>query len=425
MIDIKFIRENPKLFDEGMMMRGEDLSSETIIALDSKIRSQKTLLQELQGKRNKIAKDIGTLKFQKSDVPKSMGEEAESIRNLISRVELDLEEMNNQLNNMLLILPNIPDAGVPFGKNDTENIVIREVGVIKKFDFMPKQHFEINSLTGKMDFEVAAKISGSRFVVLKKDLALMERALINFMLDHHVDKYQYQEISVPYLVNEKSMLGTGQLPKFEDDAFKTTDRFMLIPTAEVPLTNMVADSIIEEKDLPIRFSSHSACFRSEAGSAGRDTRGMLRQHQFHKVELVSIVKPTDSEQELERMVGVAESILQLLKLPYRVVLLCSQDMGFTAKKTYDLEVWMPGQKAYREISSCSNCGSFQSRRMKARYRDATSKDLEFMHTLNGSALAVGRTMIAIIENYQNQNGDIAIPEVLQEYMKGKKTITVD
>ena len=321
MIDIKFIRENPELFNKSMMMRGEDFSAETIIALDANIRSQKTLLQELQSKRNKIAKDIGALKFQKLDTPKNLLDEAESTRNLISRVEVALDEMANQLNNMLLILPNIPDLNVPFGENEAANVLVREVGEIKKFDFIPKQHWDIDSLSDQMDFEVAAKVSGSRFVMLKNDLALMERALINFMLDHHTDKYKYQEISVPYLVNEKSMLGTGQLPKFADDAFKTTDNFMLIPTAEVPLTNIVADTIIEEADLPLRFTSHTACFRSEAGSAGRDTRGMLRQHQFHKVELVSIVKPEDSDSELESMLQVAESILKLLKLPYRVMLL--------------------------------------------------------------------------------------------------------
>ncbi|AEI88706.1 MAG: serine--tRNA ligase [Candidatus Midichloria mitochondrii] len=420
MWDVKFIRENLESFIEGMQKRGEEIDLAQLLELDASTRKQKSILQELQNKRNQIAKQIGILKSKNSPVPESLFSEAESINKESPIIEQQIAELDSALQHLLCRLPNNPATDVPFGKSEEDNIVIRKVGEVRQFDFIPKQHFDIDK--GRMDFERAAEISGSRFVILKNDFALMERALINFMLDHHTEQFGYTEFSLPYMVNAKSMFGTGQLPKFSEDSFETKDGFRLIPTAEVPLTNLVSDQIIEEKQLPLRMTAHTPCFRSEAGSAGKDTRGMLRQHQFHKVELVSIVKPEDSENELERMTSVAESVLQKLELPYRVMLLCSQDMGFSAKKTYDIEVWLPGQNCYREISSCSNCGDFQARRMKARYRDERNKQIVTLHTLNGSALAVGRAMVAIIENYQNENGDIIIPKVLQSYMNNKTVI---
>ncbi|WHQ47063.1 MAG: serine--tRNA ligase [Candidatus Midichloria sp.] len=420
MWDIKFIRENPEEFVQAMQKRGEAIDIAQLLALDTSSRKQKSLLQELQNKRNQVAKQIGILKLKNSPIPQSLFLEAEKINKKASLIEQQVVELEAGLQHLLCSLPNNLSADVLLGKSEEDSVVIRKVGNIKQFDFIPKQHFDIDK--SQMDFERAAEISGSRFVVLKNDLALIERALINFMLDHHTQHFGYTEFSLPYMVNEKSMFGTGQLPKFAEDSFETKEGFRLIPTAEVPLTNLVADQIIEERHLPLRMTAHTPCFRSEAGSAGKDTRGMLRQHQFHKVELVSVVKPEEAESELERMTSVAESILQKLELPYRVILLCSQNMGFSAKKTYDIEVWLPGQSCYREISSCSNCGDFQARRMKARYRAEKSKQVIILHTLNGSALAVGRTMVAIIENYQNENGDIIIPKVLQSYMNNKTII---
>ncbi|MDJ1406959.1 MAG: serine--tRNA ligase [Candidatus Midichloria sp.] len=420
MWDIKFIRENQEGFIEGMRKRGEEIDLAQLLELDASIRKQKSILQELQNKRNQIAKQVGILKSKNSPVPENLFSEVESINKESPIIEQQIAELDSELQHLLCRLPNNSAADVPFGRCEEDNIVIRKVGEARQFDFIPKQHFDIDK--NCMDFEKAAEISGSRFVILKNDFALMERALINFMLDHHTEQFGYTEFSLPYMVNSEAMFGTGQLPKFSEDSFETKDGFRLIPTAEVPLTNLVSDQIVEEKQLPLRMTAHTPCFRSEAGSAGKDTRGMLRQHQFHKVELVSIVKPEDSENEIERMTSVAESVLQKLELPYRVMLLCSQDMGFSAKKTYDIEVWLPGQNCYREISSCSNCGDFQARRMKARYRDETNKQIFTLHTLNGSALAVGRTMVAILENYQNENGDIIIPKVLQSYMNNKTVI---
>jgi seryl-tRNA synthetase len=324
---------------------------------------------------------------------------------------------------LLSSLPNILDADVPDGRDETDNFVEKTVGAIPNFAFPPKQHFEIGETLGLMDFSAAAKIAGARFTVLRGALARLERALGQFMLDLHITEHGYAETVVPLLVNADSMFGTGQLPKFEEDLFKTTDGRYLIPTAEVPLTNLVANDILPASALPLRYAALSPCFRSEAGSAGRDTRGMLRQHQFYKVEMVSITHPDDSDAEHERMTRCAETVLEKLGLPYRRMLLCAGDTGFSAAKTYDLEVWLPGQGTYREISSCSNTRAFQARRMKARFRAADGKALDFVHTLNGSGVAVGRALIAVLENFQNEDGSVKIPDVLQPYMGGMKMIT--
>ena len=330
---------------------------------------------------------------------------------------------DGELELLLCSLPNIPASDVPLGKDETGNKEIRTWGTIPRFSFKPKQHFEIGEALGILDFEQTAKISGSRFATLKGGLARMERALANFMLDIHTKEFAYMEIVPPFLVRDSAMFGVGQLPKFAEDSFQTTNDYRLIPTAEVSLTNLIAGQILEEETLPLRYTAYTPCFRSEAGSAGKDTRGMIRQHQFTKVELVSITSPEDSVKEHERLTSAAETVLQRLVLPYRVMLLCTGDMGFSSTKTYDLEVWLPGQDCYREISSCSNCGDFQARRMNSRTRKKGEKETRFVHTLNGSALAVGRTMVAILENYQQADGTIAVPEVLQPYMGGMKTIT--
>ena len=421
MHDIKFIRENPEIFDEAMLKRGEKKLSIQIVELDSEIRKKKQELQELQNNRNQIAKTIGQAKAKGENADESM-KEAERIKSLIPVIESEIEFLEKKLKEYLITLPNIPDEDVPQGENEESNLEIRKNGNPAAFDFAPKHHFELGEELQQMDFKQAAKISGSRFVILKNDLAMLERALANFMLDIHTQSFEYTEVSPPLLVREEAMFGVGQLPKFEEDSFKTTNGYRLIPTSEVSLANMVADSIIPEEELPLRFTAHTACFRSEAGSAGKDTRGMFRQHQFSKVELVSVTHPKHSASELERMTGAAEEILKQLDLPYRVILLCSGDMGFSARKTYDIEVWLPAQKKYREISSCSNCHDFQARRMKARFKDYTTRENSFVHTLNGSGLAIGRTIIAVLEKYQNEDGSIAIPEKLQQYMNGRKII---
>ena len=333
--------------------------------------------------------------------------------------EKNMEDINIGDDVMTVFLPNLPDEDVPVGDEEC-NQEIKTVGEKKEFDFEAKEHFDLGENLGLMDFEKASKISGARFVIQQGSLARLERAIANFMLDLHTTEFDYQEVNVPILVRDNALYGTGQLPKFEEDLFKTINDYYLIPTAEVPLTNMTRDSIIDIADLPLRFVAHTPCFRSEAGAAGRDTRGIMRQHQFYKVELVSLTDANNSKNEHERMLSCAEEVLKRLGLNYRVMLLASQDMGFSANKTYDIEVWLPGQRAYREISSCSNCGDFQSRRMNSRYKvDASTK---FIHTLNGSGLAVGRTLIAIMENYQNSDGSISIPDVLQPYMHNNKTL---
>jgi seryl-tRNA synthetase len=417
MLDLKFIREFQQSFDKVMVARGVTINSSLLLELDEKLRKQMFQLQELQNKRNDIAKQIGVSKQKGEDVTVLLTS-ADEIKAQLPQLEEAIKIQDNELNEILIGIPNILDEGVPFGKDENDNKVLRKWSEPKKFDFTPKEHDELGINLGMMDFEQTAKISGSRFVTLNGVLARLERALKNFMLDVHTTNFGYQEISHPALVKQNAMFGTGQIPKFIGDFFQTKDDFYLIPTSEVFLTNLAADKIIPQESLPIRYVAYSSCFRSEAGSAGKDTKGMIRVHQFPKVELVSITTEQDSIAEHERMTNAAEEILKRLELPYRVVLLCSGDTGFHAKKTYDLEVWLPGQNKYREISSCSNCGDFQARRMMARYKKYQDKKNYYVHTLNGSGLAIGRAMVAIIENYQNADGSIAIPKALQPYMNG-------
>ena len=419
MHNLIYIRENPTEFDNAMKLRGEESLSSKILELDKIKRETQTVLQNLLSDRNKLSKEIGSLKSKKLDANIQI-KKVEDIKSKINSLK-ELEEIkDNELNTILSRLPNIPHKSVPFGKNENDNIKYREWGNKPDFSFKPKVHYEIGENLGLINFELASKLSGSRFVVLKKQISKLERAISNFMLDKHTEENGYTEYSLPFLVKDESLYGTGQLPKFGDDLFTAGDDHWLIPTAEVPLTNLVRNEILNINQLPIRSTSYTPCFRSEAGAAGKDTRGMLRQHQFTKVELVSVVEPQYSDQELERMLECAESILKDLNIHYRVMTLCSGDMGFSAKKTYDIEVWLPGENTYREISSCSNCGDFQSRRMNARYK-TDNKNL-FVHTLNGSGLAVGRTLIAILENYQMNDGNVEIPKVLQKYYNNKNTL---
>ena len=419
MHNLIYIRENPTEFDNAMKLRGEESLSSKILELDKIKRETQTVLQNLLSDRNKLSKEIGSLKSKKLDANIQI-KKVEDIKNKINSLK-ELEEIkDNELNTILSRLPNIPHKSVPFGKNENDNIKYREWGNKPDFSFKPKIHYEIGENLGLINFELASKLSGSRFVVLKKQISKLERAISNFMLDKHTEENGYIEYSLPFLVKDESLYGTGQLPKFGEDLFTAGDDHWLIPTAEVPLTNLVRNEILNINQLPIRSTSYTPCFRSEAGAAGKDTRGMLRQHQFTKVELVSVVEPQYSDQELERMLECAESILKDLNIHYRVMTLCSGDMGFSAKKTYDIEVWLPGENTYREISSCSNCGDFQSRRMNARYK-TDNKNL-FVHTLNGSGLAVGRTLIAILENYQMNDGNVEIPKVLQKYYNNKNTL---
>lgn len=425
MHDIKSIRKNPDAFDAAMVKRGLAPISDEILQHDQDNRSGIASLQELQQQSNEAAKKIGELKS-KGENADIWIEKSKKIKAQIKELKEKEEQAENDpssqvVDNLLLTLPNIPADDVPEGSDEEDNVEIRRWGTPKEFSFTPKAHYELGEALGLMDSESAAKISGSRFTVLKGDLAHLERALAQFMMDVQTREFNFTEMSVPLLVRDDAMYGAGQLPKFSEDAFVTTNDYWLIPTAEVPLTNLVREEITPLEALPLRYVSCTPCFRSEAGSAGRDTRGMIRQHQFWKVEMVCITTAEESEKEHERMTHCAEEILQRLKLPYRTMLLCAGDMGFSARKTYDLEVWLPGQTKYREISSISNCGDFQARRMKARYK-ADEKKNRFVHTLNGSGLAVGRTLIAMMENYQNEDGSIHIPEVLQPYMGGKKVI---
>lgn len=420
MHDIKFIRQDPDAFDAALAKRGLPAKSAEILKLDEAKRARQTELQELQSKRNGFAKAIGEAKRKGENVDAVMAE-AKAVNDKIAELEASLST-HDDLDGILETLPNLPADDVPVGSDEHGNKEVRVVGTKPTYDFTPKLHDDIDAIKAMMDFDGAAKLSGARFVVLKGQLARMERALASFMLDIHTQEFGYTEHVVPLLVKDNAVYGTGQLPKFSEDLFKTENGYWLIPTSEVPLTNLVSDSIIDEAKLPIRMTAYTPCFRSEAGAAGKDTRGMIRQHQFTKVELVSITKPEESEAEHERMTGCAEEILKRLGLHYRVMLLCTGDMGFGAQKTYDLEVWMPGANTFREISSCSNCGAFQARRMKARYK--SGKETVAVHTLNGSGLAIGRTMVAIIENYQQADGSIKVPEALQPYMGGLKVIGV-
>lgn len=417
MHDIKLIRENPEVFDAGMKSRSLDVTSQQVLDLDESVRKLKDELQTLQTKRNEVAKQIPALKSQGGDISHLLAQ-GDLIKKQIPELESKLGEVSKQLDSILESYPNIPEEVVPFGVDETGNKEIKRHLEPKTFSFKPKEHFELGEALGLMDFDQTSKISGSRFVTLKGGLARMERALASFMLDIHTNKFGYTEVCPPALVKAPAVYGVGQLPKFEEDLFKTTNDYYLISTSEVSLTNLVADKILTEEELPLRFTAYTNCFRSEAGSAGRDTRGMIRQHQFSKVEMVSITSESDSKDEHERMLSAAEEVLKQLELPYRVMMLCSGDMGFCSQKTYDIEVWLPGQNKYREISSCSNCGSFQARRMKARYKEHNGSKNILVHTLNGSGLAIGRTIVAILENYQNEDGSITVPKNLVPYMGG-------
>ena len=421
MIDLKLIRDDAAAFDAALDRRGLEPQSAGILAIDSHHRSVLTQLQTLQARRNEASKEIGQIKRQGGDAEALMAEVAE-IKDRLAALEAEEKAVGKALDSILAGIPNLPASDVPKGRDESENKEIRRWGNPRNFAFQPKEHFEIGEGLGMMDFEAAAKLSGARFVVLRKHLARLERALAAFMLDIHTLEFGYTETQVPYMVRDHVLYGTGQLPKFGEDLFRTTNDYWLIPTAEVPLTNLAADTILDEKELPLRLTAYSPCFRSEAGAAGKDTRGMIRQHQFTKVELVSIAHPDRSDEEHERMTQAAQTVLERLELPYRTVVLCTGDMGFGARKTYDIEVWLPGQGAYREISSCSVCGDFQARRMNARYRSAEGKGNEFVHTLNGSGVAVGRALIAVMENYQNQDGSVTIPEALRPYMGGMERI---
>ena len=422
MYDIKWIREHPDAFDRGLKRRGLEPLSKKLVALDERRRAAITSFEQAQARRNAASKEIGDAKKAKDDAKASklMAEVAE-IKTSLPAMEEEQKRLTAALEKELAQIPNTPLDDVPDGTDASGNVEHHVSGKKRDYSFKPKQHFDLGEALAQMDFELAAKLSGARFVVLQKGLVRLERALGHFMLDVHTSKeHGYTEVSPPILVRDDVMFGTAQLPKFADDQFRTTNDLWLIPTAEVPLTNLVRESIVEEAQLPMRLTACTPCFRAEAGAAGKDTRGMIRQHQFTKVELVSITTPDRSKDEHERMLACAEEVLKKLDLHYRVVTLCTGDMGFAAQKTYDIEVWLPGQNAYREISSCSNCGEFQARRMNARYR---AKDgVRHVHTLNGSGVAVGRALIAVMETYQQDNGSIAVPSALAPYMGGLKTI---
>lgn len=416
MFDLKAIRENPQAFDAGWARRGLDLQTPSILEKDTLIRKAKTMVQEAEAARNKASKQIGAAMGRgDKDEAERLKTEVAGAKNVIAALGAQLDSEQEALDAILASLPNIPADDAPDGADEDANVEIATWGDPKDFAFEPKAHDDLGEALGLMDFETAAKMSGSRFVILRGALSRMDRALAAMMLDMQTD-VGFEETSPPLLVWPKALYGTGQLPKFAEDSYATEEHF-LIPTAEVSLTNTVRESILDEDVLPKRLTAHTPCFRSEAGSAGRDTKGMIRQHQFNKVELVSICKPEDSDDEHRMMLSCAEKVLQTLELPYRVVELCTGDLGFGARKTYDLEVWLPSQNTYREISSISNCGDFQARRMNARYK-AGEKDNRFVHTLNGSGLAVGRTLVAVLENYQNEDGSITVPDALVPYMGG-------
>jgi seryl-tRNA synthetase len=421
MHDIKAIRDNPKTFDAGLARRSLPPRAEQLLALDDRRRAAILELQKAQERRNAASKEIGAAMARKdAAVADALKEEVAKLKAALPELETAEKAAGRALDDELAAIPNLPGADTPDGKDENDNVEVRRVGTPPTFPegFKPKEHFEIGEALGLMDFQAAAKLSGARFVVLRGALARLERALMRFMLDLHTRGHGYDEISPPVLVREGPMFGTAQLPKFRDDQFAAGDGFWLIPTAEVPLTNLVRESIVEERELPLRFTAGTLCFRAEAGAAGRDTRGMIRQHQFQKVELVSITTPEESAAEHERMTACAEEVLKRLDLHFRTVALCTGDIGFASQKTYDIEVWLPGQGRFREISSCSVCGDFQARRMNARFKGADAKHARFVHTLNGSGVAVGRALVAVLENYQNPDGSVSIPEVLWPYMAG-------
>jgi seryl-tRNA synthetase len=426
MHDIRTIRDDPEAFDAAIGRRGLAPLTASLLALDQRRRAAITESEQAQAKRKALSRQIGIARG-KNEPADSLMAEVSSLDEIQKAAEASASEAGKELEGLLAAIPNLPAADVPDGKDERDNKEVRRVGSPRNFAFDPRDHAAIGEGLGLMDFAAAAKLSGARFVVLKGQLARLERALAQFMLDLHTASAEgplggYTEVDPPLLVRDGALYGTGQLPKFAEDQFLTTNGYWLIPTAEVPLTNLVSDSILDEKNLPLRYTAWTPCFRSEAGAAGKDTRGMIRQHQFPKVELVSITRPDESDAEHERMTGCAEEVLKRLDLPFRTVMLCTGDMGFSARKTYDIEVWLPGQNAYREISSCSNCGDFQARRMNARYRPREGKGTRFVHTLNGSGLAVGRTLIAVLENYQNADGTVTVPEALRFYMGGVEKI---
>ena len=422
MLDPQLIRNKLDTIVEESLRRGVSIDKNKIKTIEDNRKKIQVETEKLQSERNNISKKIGELK--------SKGEQTENLLEKVTIIKKQLEEneeklnsIQKELNDLLIAIPNIPHKSVPNGNSDTDNKLIREWGEKPKFDFKIKDHVDLGESLNQIDFDSAVKVSGSRFVVLKDKIAQLHRALIQFMIETHTTEHGYQEINVPYLVNSDSCINTGQLPKFKEDLFRIQDQDLyLIPTAEIPVTNVVKDQIIEDTSLPLKYVCHSPCFRSEAGSYGKDTRGIIRQHQFEKVELVQIVQPENSYSALEELTINAEEILKRLNLSYRVVALCAGDLGFSAAKTYDIEVWLPSQNMYREISSCSNFESFQARRMQARYRDSKTNKPELLHTLNGSGLAVGRTLIAIMENYQTKTGDILIPNVLRQYMANQSII---
>ncbi|MDE2228366.1 MAG: serine--tRNA ligase [Alphaproteobacteria bacterium] len=422
MLDIRWIRENPEAFDRGLARRGLAPLSAQILRLDKQWREAQTAAEQNQAARGKLGQAMAATKAKGGDAAASLMRQMSESKEKQAFLEAEAARLREAVDAALAPLPNIPADDVPDGKDAADNKLVREVGAQPKFNFKPKDHAALGEALGQMDFARAAKISGARFGVLSGMLARLERALGQFMLDLHTREFGYTEIAPPLLVRDAAVFGTGQLPKFADDLFRTTAGLWLISTAEVPLTNLVREEILDEEKLPLRFTALTPCFRSEAGAAGKDTRGMIRQHQFDKVELVSIAHPDASADEHERMTHCAEEVLNRLGLAYRVVLLCTGDIGAAARKTYDIEVWLPSEAAYREISSCSNCGDYQARRMDARFKPKGGKGTRFVHTLNGSGLAVGRTLIAVMENYQRADGSIAVPEALRPYMAGTEVI---
>ena len=421
MLDLKWVRDDPDSLDRALERRGAAAAAATIIELDESVRQLQTDIQEKQARRNALSKDIGRIKSCGGDASDVMAEVG-SLKDAIQVGEDDLRIRMAALDDILSGLPNVLDDDVPSGSDETANVEMRRWGAHRNFSFEPKEHDDLGANLG-MDFARAVKMSGARFVTMFDQLARLERAIAALMLDIQTKENGYKEVSVPLLVRDEAVYGTGQLPKFAEDLFKTTTGHWLIPTAEVALTNLVAGEILDAEDLPLRFTAYTPCFRSEAGAAGKDTKGMIRQHQFTKVELVSITRPEQSADEHERMTACAATVLERLELPYRIMVLSSGDTGFGARKTYDLEVWLPGQGRYREISSCSNCGDFQARRMKARFREKGEKGTNFVHTLNGSGLAVGRTLVAILENYQEADGSIKVPSALRPYLDGIERLT--
>ena len=425
MYDIRWIRDNAAEFDAGLKNRGAAPLSAQLIAIDDRRRHAISQAQETQEKRNSLSKEIGQAMAAKDAAKaESLKATVASLKDVLAQAEAEEKTVVQELEHALLAIPNTPLSDVPVGADEHGNQLLHEWGKPRSYDFSPKQHFELGEDLGLMDFETASLMSGARFVINKGPLARLERALGQFMLDLHTGTHGYTEINPPFLVKDQAMIGTAQLPKFRDDQFKAGDDYWLIPTAEVPLTNLVRESILDHRQLPYRVTALTPCFRAEAGAAGRDTRGMIRQHQFSKVEMVSIATPDTSRAELDRMTQCAEAVLKALELPYRVMLLCTGDMGFGAQRTHDIEVWLPGQAMYREISSCSVCGDFQARRMMARYKTADGKN-HYVHTLNGSGVAVGRAMVAVMENYQNADGSITVPQALKPYMGGLELIKKD